>query len=187
MKLLAKTIELITNDPMRMDALKTHQSLNLKDSWIGAGFIRNKIWDHMHGFRGYHYKSDIDVLYFDPTCNLNAQELEIRLNNTTHGITSNLGDWSVKNQAVMHKRNKDQPYKDTEDAMRYWVETCTSVGIRLNKHNQLEIIAPFGLEDIYNLVLKPTHKFKSDLNYVFINRISKKNWQRYWPKLTVIN
>jgi hypothetical protein len=39
--------------------------------------------------------------------------------------------WSVKNQARMHERNADRPYRSASDAMMHSPETATAVGARL--------------------------------------------------------
>ena len=40
----------LLNDPMRMNALYAVQALELNDGWIGAGFVRDAVWDHLHGY-----------------------------------------------------------------------------------------------------------------------------------------
>lgn len=42
---------IIQNDQEMLRILKIVQSLNLPDWWICAGFIRNKIWDVLHGYQ----------------------------------------------------------------------------------------------------------------------------------------
>ena len=41
---------LLLNDPVRMNALYAVQALELSDGWIGAGFVRDAVWDHLHGY-----------------------------------------------------------------------------------------------------------------------------------------
>ncbi|WP_248696670.1 nucleotidyltransferase family protein [Pseudomonas parafulva] len=40
---------IISDDPIRRRVLEIVRSLNLPDCWIGAGFVRNAILDHLHG------------------------------------------------------------------------------------------------------------------------------------------
>ncbi|WP_404943225.1 nucleotidyltransferase family protein, partial [Pseudomonas sp. DP16D-T1] len=40
---------IISDDPIRRRMLEIVRSLNLPDCWIGAGFVRNAVWDHLHG------------------------------------------------------------------------------------------------------------------------------------------
>lgn len=40
---------LLLNDPLRMQALCAVRDLQLSDGWIGAGLVRDAVWDHLHG------------------------------------------------------------------------------------------------------------------------------------------
>ncbi|VEC78655.1 Uncharacterized protein conserved in bacteria [Raoultella ornithinolytica] len=42
--------DLLLNDPIRMKALYAVQALELSDGWIGAGLVRDAVWDHLHGY-----------------------------------------------------------------------------------------------------------------------------------------
>lgn len=59
-------INLIKKDPWRMEVLEAVCSLNLPDWLIGAGFVRNPVWDELHNFENQSPITDIDIAYFDP-------------------------------------------------------------------------------------------------------------------------
>jgi hypothetical protein len=40
--------------------------LKLPDGYIAAGYIRNRVWDHLHGFTERTPLNDVDVVYFNP-------------------------------------------------------------------------------------------------------------------------
>jgi hypothetical protein len=42
------------------------EKLGLPDCWVAAGFVRNPVWDALHGFPWSASYTDIDVVYFDP-------------------------------------------------------------------------------------------------------------------------
>ena len=45
------TTELVTiikSDTWMLSILEAVRSLDLPDCWIGAGFVRNKVWDYKH-------------------------------------------------------------------------------------------------------------------------------------------
>lgn len=58
--------DLLLNDPIRMKALYAVQALELSDGWIGAGFVRDAVWDHLHGYGQRPVSGDVDVVWFDP-------------------------------------------------------------------------------------------------------------------------
>lgn len=172
----------ITADPWMMAVLGAARDLGLPDCWIGAGFVRGKIWDHLHGFVRATPLEDIDVLYFQPEDTSQAAErvIEARLRRALPGQP-----WSAKNQARMHLRNGDQPYTDTVDAMRYWLETPTCVAVRLDAQQKLELAAPYGIDDLLRLILRPTPAGRRRKE-AFRERVEKKQWLQNWPNAQVI-
>jgi len=45
-------LDLIRADKWMMKVLLSASSLNLKDWAVGAGFVRNKVWNHLSGRTG---------------------------------------------------------------------------------------------------------------------------------------
>ena len=91
--------------------------------------------------------------------------------------------WSVKNQARMHTRNGDAPYASATDAMRCWPETATAVAVRRTDNESCETAAPFGLDDLLNLVLRPTPHFAREKRPIYEARLRTKQWATLWPLL----
>jgi len=133
-----------------MQALRAVQSITEYDLCIGAGFIRNLVWDNIHNLTKNHY-NDVDILWFDGN---SIPDKNIELENRLSNIITNI-DWSVKNQAIMHRRNNDLLYESIEDAMRFWPETATAIFVRLTQYDEIEIIAPYGLDDLFHCHLRP--------------------------------
>lgn len=177
-------LKLISEDEWMMDILTTAKSLDLPDWWVCAGFVRSKIWDILHGYSKRTPLSDIDVIYFDEENLDEAEEkkLEQRLN-TIHPNEP----WSVKNEARMHLVNTVPPYLSSVDAISKFPETSTALGVKLDEHNHLILIAPHGIDDVINLVVKPTDYFKADEDRIAVykERISKKNWKSNWGKIKI--
>jgi hypothetical protein len=166
-----------------LHALLSHvESLGLPDSWIGAGFIRNSIWDELHG-RAIDVSrlNDVDVIFFDSSDIRREREsdLQNRLHEHAPGIA-----WSVKNQARMHLRNGDAPYRDTVDAVAQWAETATAIAARLIG-GRVEVMAPHGIDDLLNLIVRPTPPFERKMD-IYRERVLGKDWPARWPKLTIL-
>lgn len=173
---------LLLQDALRMEALKTVAALGVKNCWIGAGLVRDAVWDRLHQRPAWPPCGDVDVVWFD--ARQSGEEidnlLEQRLGKMCPGF-----DWSVKNQARMHERNHDRPYHSVEDALRYWPETATAVAVRLCGSDQIDIIAPFGLDDLFALRLRPTPRFQQDKRAIFDERIRRKRWLERYPQLVL--
>ena len=164
-----------------METLKAVRELGLPDWAIGAGFIRNAVWDHLHGFDMITPLADIDVLYFEPGDLSKERELDIEA--TLKAISPDR-PWSVRNQARMHLRNNDAPYASTEDALRYWLETPTCVAARLETDNSLTLFSPYGLSDLMEMRASLTKHGETRIEQ-YKARMKEKNWPSIWPKVVV--
>ncbi|WP_419902868.1 nucleotidyltransferase family protein [Kiloniella sp.] len=187
MKYLDQLVTKVKADSLRMECLKAVRDLQLHDSWVAAGFIRNFIWDQLSGNEIPPVNSDIDVIYFDPgdTRQRSEQEFENFLQSNHTNCSDTLGSWSVKNQARMHHVNRDRPYQNCEDAITHWPETVTEIAIRLNSKDDLEVLAPFGLDDLYNKTVQPSPHFKQHKLFEYKVRQDKKRWIDRWPNLKI--
>ncbi|WP_258279660.1 nucleotidyltransferase family protein [Paenibacillus sp. SC116] len=157
------------------------KQLELPHWCIAAGYVRNAVWDYMHGYTVPTSLNDVDVLYYDPEhlC----EDTEKRYEAVLRAQVSDY-NWSVKNQARMHLRNEESPYASIADAMKRWPETATATGIYLDNENQIQIVAPHGLDDLFDLVIHKSPYFH-DKDYFHI-RINQKKWLEMYPKLRVI-
>ncbi|HDT6546279.1 TPA: nucleotidyltransferase family protein [Kluyvera ascorbata] len=174
---------LLSRDPLRMQALTAVHALHLSDGWIGAGFVRDAVWAHLHGHPYPPMPADVDVVWFDDKQPSAAQDLEFEETLKRRNPTFN---WSVKNQARMHQRNGDAPYHSTEHALGFWPETATAVAVRLAGTQGIEIVAPYGLEDLFELRLKPTPRFEHEKYSIFTDRVAEKRWLQRYPSLRII-
>lgn len=174
-------LNLIQQDEWMMNALCAARSLHLPDWIIGAGFVRNKIWDHLHGYTERTPLADIDLIYFDPSHIDENQEKEY--DNQLSALFE--ASWSAKNQARMHVVNNNDPFTSSEDGLAHWIETPTCVGVTLNEDDSLTLVAPHGIDDLVHLRVRPTNPNK-DL-VLYRERVTKKKWKETWPKLEILD
>jgi hypothetical protein len=176
-----RVISILRARPDLIEKLALAAELRLPDAWIGAGLIRNAVWDAVSDATTPQHPSDIDVVFFDPQdCTLERERvLEVAL------LTSSpCFRWSVKNQARMHERAGDPPYANTADAIGRWPETCTAIAARLAK-GRVEILAPHGVSDLLGLIVRPTPAFGQRAE-VFESRVREKAWAKRWPGVIVV-
>lgn len=182
MQNLTQLQAIIAADPVRMRILRLVNELGLPDCWAAAGFLRSAVWDQLHRRTSSNLPPDIDVIWFDRarvTAAVDANhEAALRSMDSTV-------NWSVKNQARMHLRNADLPYTSATDAMTYWPETATAIAVRLTDSG-IEVAAPFGLDDLFNLIVRPTARFHFEKRQEYLNRLRLKNWLATWPDLNVL-
>jgi hypothetical protein len=154
--------------------------LALPDCWVAAGFVRNALWDQRQGSDS--VANDVDVIYFDPADIKpeTDEALEHRLRVAMPTIP-----WSVKNQARMHLRNGHAPYLSCEHALSFWPETATALAARCNLSGQLDLMAPFGLDDLFDGIVRPTPWILEHAPDVFDARCRDKDWLGRWPWLRI--
>ena len=181
MNLESKLTNLIESDDVLTTILKTVEQLALNDCWIAAGVIRSKVWDTLHNMQT--DINDIDVIYFDETdiSRQTEKALEARLQNLMPSQP-----WSVKNQARMHSKNNVPPYLSSFDGVAHFPETPTAIAVRII-NNQLEIMAPYGLYDLFEGIVRPTPPYQkgSKLHPIYLERMQHKKWDTIWRMLLI--
>lgn len=179
-------VSIIQSDPWMMGMLKTVNSLDLPDWWICAGFVRSKIWDHLHDFSERTPIPDIDVIFFDQTTmdELVEKKYEAKLRTLMPDCP-----WSVKNEARMHIRNNMRPYTSSVDAISKFPETATALGVKLDGDNNVILTAPWGISDVVQFEVRPTPFFieNEERMKLYKERIAKKNWKSTWNRIKVYN
>lgn len=172
---------LIEEDAWRMDVLKAAEKLNLPDWWIGAGFLRNIVWDTIEGNASLPTR-DVDLAYFDPVDI--ALDTDLDYDNQMKRDYP-FAEWEVRNQARMHHVNNFEPFQSTADGIAHWPETATCVGVRL-ENRKLHYLFCYGTDDLFNLIARPAPIFQSaNLISIFHDRTDKKQWQQKWPNLRI--
>ena len=176
-------LDIIAQDPVGMEQLRAVRRLGLPDWCIAAGFVRNRVWDHLHGIVPARTPADIDVLFYD-AADLSKEreyELEDRLDDLLPGLP-----WQVRNQARMHLSKGLPQHTSTAHSMTYWLETVTAVGVRLEDDEQLTLVAPLGTDDLVGLICRPT-AFGRTRRHEYDARIAQKRWRELWPKVRFVD
>lgn len=173
--------QIIRSDAWMIKVLTAAEQLNLPDWWIGAGFLRNKIWDFIEGKASGPTK-DVDLVYF------NSQDTSPE---TDWAYDDKMAKefpfavWEVRNQARMHNVNGFDPFSSTADGIKHWVETATCVAVRKNG-DVFEYLFCYGTDDLFGLVARPTPYFAAEpLLQRFVSRVEEKGWRGKWPNLRI--
>lgn len=170
-----------------MEALEAVRRLGLVDWCIGAGAVRNLVWDHLHGFVQASSLADVDVAYFD------AADLSVGRDRWLQSCLAAQCPhvpWEVTNQAGVHTwfeahfGHPVQPLRSLESAIATWPEFATCVGVTLDTRGQLRVIAPHGLDDLFGMVVRRNPQRVSVETYR--QRVHSKRYGQRWPLVRVI-
>ncbi|BAY99507.1 hypothetical protein NIES37_34900 [Tolypothrix tenuis PCC 7101] len=133
--------------------LRAIAQLNLPDWWLAGGAVRNTVWRAIFGNDCALVIKDFDIAFFDIQGN-RSQEL------TAKAILQEQfpnQEFDVKNQASFARwRDGERTYNSTEDGISQWLHTATAVGVRLNAQGEWEFFTPYGLDDLFNGIIRPT-------------------------------
>jgi uncharacterized protein len=179
-------VRIVQASPWFMSALAAVNALNLRSWCIGAGAVRNLVWDHLHGYEKPSELSDIDVAYFDSRSTEQGKDAELQ--DRLRIIDPNV-PWEVTNQAFVHTWFESYfghpvpPLESIEEAVGSWPEYATSVGVLLTEHGTIEVISPHGLEDLFALRVRRNPVRVSVETYR--QRVEQKQYSRRWPRVSV--
>jgi uncharacterized protein len=160
-------------------------ALNLSAWYLGAGCVAQTIGNLAHGKAASANILDYDLVYYDRDL---SEERERSVSVEARELIADLSlDLDVTNEARVHiwypKRfgYSIQPYQSTEDAIGTWPTTATAIGVRPSGR-QLEVWAPFGTDDLFNLVVRPNRVQITPAIY----EAKVTRWVAHWSSLVVL-
>lgn len=182
-----KLIQILRSNDWFMRVLETVAKCKLPDWCVGAGALRNTVWDHLHGHTRLSYLADVDVAFFDPSDLSPERDRAIQ-----RQLAERAPDvpWEVTNQASVHLwfekyfGHPVEPLQSIQDAVATWPETATAVAVRLTSAGEIDVIAPLGLEDLFAMVVRRNPRRVSV--EIYRRRIAEKQYLKRWPKVQVI-
>jgi hypothetical protein len=158
----AETLEtLVRQSDSLMTVLRAARELDLPDWLIFSGAVYQKVLNHLTGRPEDYGLKDYDLAYFDASdLSWEAEDLVIR--RAAAELPPPLDRLvEVRNQARVHlwfEGRFGEPYDQlscSTEALDRFVSTTNAVGVRLEADDRLTIAAPFGLEDLFGLCLRP--------------------------------
>jgi hypothetical protein len=185
-RLETKLLEILGRHPWFMSALDAVSDLEIPQWCIGAGVIRNIVFDHLDGVAKTTIR-DVDIAYYD------VSDITEQADRRYEDILKQrmpFVPWEVTNQASVHlwfhKKfgYRVPPVDGIAEAVATWPETCTSVGVTKIKGNGYKVYAPYGLKDLFGMVIRrnPT---RIDIN-TYNKRISTKRYRQHWKSVRII-
>lgn len=168
--------------------LKKLHSLSLPQWYVAGGAISQTVWNYLHGFDLIYGIKDYDVVYFDEDTSYEAEDRFIKLGEKVFADTDCKVE--IRNQARVHLWYKTKfgseipPYTSIGHAISSWLSTAACIGVTVDSHHNLAVFAPYGLADIFSLVVRP--------NRVVLNQknnydLKAQQWREKWPKLQVVS
>jgi hypothetical protein len=150
--------------PTLMRVLEGARELDLPDWMIFSGAVYQRVLNHQTGRDPDYGVKDYDLGYFDAS-DISYEAEDVVVRRVAAAFEPPFQDMvEVRNQARVHvwfESKFGEPYGPlgrTADALERFVSPICAVGVRLTQNGRLEIAAPFGLEDIFALRMRPNPK-----------------------------
>ena len=178
---------IVLESPALATILQRAPGLCLPNWYLGAGCIAQTVWNRLSGRNPLENIKDADLVYFDGT-DL-SPESEERITVLARERFSDLSlPIDMKNQARVHlwyERRfgyQIRPYRSVEEAIDSWPTTATAVAVRYNDDGAFRLYAPYGLEDLFDMIVRPNKVQITEEIY----REKVHRWKACWPGLEVI-
>ncbi|WP_372368356.1 nucleotidyltransferase family protein [Candidatus Uabimicrobium sp. HlEnr_7] len=184
MSYLEKIIGILQNNSRIYYILEEVEKMDLPNWYLGGGCITQSIWNSLCDNNDDYGIKDYDIVYFDKDVSFEKEtEYILKIREALPGI-----DTDVKNQARVHLwyhdvfAQKIDPYSSVEEAISSWPTTVASIGVR-KVNEELIVYAPFGLEDLFSLIVRPNKIQVTQDIYI----TKTKRWLEKWPQLKVVS
>jgi hypothetical protein len=182
-----RLIEIVRASPTLMRVLTLARDFDPPDWRLVAGSIYQTVWNSLTGRDADYGIKDYDLVYFDPDPSWDAEDVQIK--RAAAFFPSPLSAMvEVGNQGRVHLWFPDkfgEPYSAltcTDEMIERFVCPAFSVGVRLEADGRIDVAAPFGLEDLFALRLRPNPRRPSNPKGFQKVVIS---CQARWPEVTV--
>ncbi len=143
-----------------MRVLRTARDLALPDWLLFSGAVYQRVLNDRTGRDLDYGIKDYDLGYFDPDTSYEAEDAVIR--RVAAACQPPLREMvEVRNQARVHLWFEDKfaeayaPLAHSAEALERFVSPLFAVGVRLEPDDTLTVVAPFGLEDLFALRMRP--------------------------------
>ena len=178
---------IIRADPGLMRLLAVLRELALPQWRLVAGCLYQTVWNVLTGRPRGTGINDYDVIYFDDRdLSWDAEDAVIRrVAAATEGA---VGPVEVRNQARVHLWFEERfgtpypPLVAADEAIARYASIAHAVGVRLEPEDRLDLVAPFGLDDIFAMVIRPNHALDNAASHAR----KAQRVKAIWPEVTVL-
>ena len=161
------------------------ENQDFKNYYLAAGCINQTIFNYYHNYDLDYGIGDYDIVYYDEDTSYEKEDIIIK--DLKERLKYLDLKFDIKNEKRVniwynekYKTNRKE-YESVEDAISKWGTTITCLGVRM-ENNKLIVCAPYGLNDLFNLILRPVKIDFAKEDYE--KKVTK--WTSKWKLLKVI-
>ena len=180
---------IVRADADLMALLERVRDMGLPQWRLVAGCLYLTVWNALTlrprgtGIRDY------DVAYYDAgDLSWEAEDAVIR--RVTAETRNCVGPVEVRNQARVHlwfeQRFGSCAYpqlSSADEALQYYASIAHAVGVRLEANGQLDVVAPFGLNDVFDMIVRPNRALANAAS--FDSKAAR--MKAIWPEVVLVS
>ena len=172
--------------------LETMRGAGLPEWHLSGGCLFQTVWNIEHGFEPSAGILDYDLFYFDGS-DLSAHSEQM----VGEALARKFAHLPIKiearNQARVHVWYEQEfgapcrAFERCRDGIDGFLATCCCFGVRQAENTQLDVYAPHGFADLFDLVVRPNPARTVDssvLSDVYQSKVQR--WSRVWPRLKIV-
>lgn len=176
----------VRGEPLLMQVLEGLRDAALPDGWLVSGAIYNMVWNRLTGRPSMQNVKDIDVIYFDDS-DLSYEAEDVVIRDMDKRFADAPVPVEVRNQARVHLWFPDRfghevaPLDNALQSLERYASKTHAVAVQLDISGEMNIAAPFGLDDIFSFRIVPNHAL--DNQYAHDEKGARA--KACWPQITV--
>lgn len=183
----AAFFEIIWSDPLVRAVLNRAAEAALPNWLVVSGVLYNTVWNHLTGKPSGYGIKDVDLFYFDSD-DLSYEAEDREIVRTKPHFADLPRPVEIRNQARVHlwyPERYGQPcpaYRSAQDSLQNFASKTHAVGVRAVAGGCLELIAPFGLDDLFSFRMTPNRALENCCTHT--EKAERAKW--LWPEVTVV-
>lgn len=177
----------IRADPDLMALLGVFRELALPEWRLVAGCLYQTVWNVLAERTRGTGIGDYDLIYFDDA-DLSWEAEDRVVARVAAATGSCVGPVQVRNQARVHLWFPEHfgvpypPLASADESLRLYASEVHAVGVRLKDDGRLDVVAPFGLDDLFAMVVRPNKTLDNAASHAR----KAARVKSVWPEVTIV-
>ncbi len=179
--------EIVRCDRDLIDLLGKLRALRLPQWRLVAGCLYQTVWNVLTDRPARTGIRDYDLIYFDgDDLSWAAEDRVIR--RVAAATQGSIGPVEVRNQARVHlwfERRFGAAYprlSSADEALCRYASVVHAVGVRLEDDDRLDVAAPFGLDDLFAMIIRPNRVLDNEISHM----VKAQRARSIWPEVTIV-
>ena len=184
-KLAGRIVDLVLCNRINASILERFAQLGIRDWWLTSGCIVQTVWNMRCGRSPERGILDYDIAYYSEDQSWEAEDEVIR--NAGKLFADLPVTLQVRNQARVHLWYTEKygvavsPLTSASEGILRFPSTTTAVGLKRTGDEFLDLYAPFGLSNVWNLTVKPNRALP--IPQIYAEKTER--WRAEWPRLAI--